>query len=52
METLFSGEKAFAHLQMLAEQIGPRHGGSRNEARAARHIRDHFRSLGPSACFQ
>ena len=46
MKTLFSGEKAFAHLRVLAEEIGPRHGGSRNEARAARHIRDHFRSLG------
>jgi hypothetical protein len=33
-------------LRVLCEEIGPRHGGSRNEAKAARYIRDHFKALG------
>jgi len=46
MEPLFSGEKAYEHLKVLTVDIGPRHGGSRNEGKAARYIRDHFKRLG------
>lgn len=46
MTTRFDGERAYRHLQVLTEEIGPRHGGSRNEAKAAKYIHDHFRSLG------
>ncbi len=46
MKPLFSGKQAFEHLQVLAEEIGPRHGGSKNEARAARYINEHFKELG------
>ena len=46
MTTSFSGKKAYKHLQVLAREIGPRHGGSENEAQAARYISRHFRELG------
>ncbi|MBT3192240.1 MAG: M28 family peptidase [Verrucomicrobia bacterium] len=46
MTTAFSGERAYAHLEALCEKIGPRHGGSSGEAKAARYIRDHFKELG------
>lgn len=42
----FSGEAAYAHLRVLAGEIGPRHGGSSGELQAAHFIRDHFRGLG------
>ena len=38
----FSGENAYEHLRVLTEEIGPRHGGSKNEARAAHYIRHSF----------
>ena len=46
MTSSFSGENAYEHLRVLTTEIGPRHGGSKNEAQAARYIRDHFKSLG------
>jgi aminopeptidase YwaD len=46
MTVQFSGERAYEHLRVLTEEIGPRHGGSANEAKAARYIRDHFKQLG------
>jgi aminopeptidase YwaD len=46
MKTLFKGEEAYKHLEMLTETIGPRHGGSKNEYKAAQKIRDHFKKLG------
>ena len=48
----FSGEKAFEHLRVLAEEIGPRHGGSKNEKRAPHYIHDHFEGLGLAARLQ
>ncbi len=49
---MFSGKNAYKHLQVLAGDIGPRHGGSRDEARAARYIRDYWKSIGLSAKLQ
>jgi hypothetical protein len=46
MGGLFSGDRAYEHLRVLCEEIGPRHGGSRSEAKAARYIRDVFKGLG------
>lgn len=46
MSGQFSGERAYGHLKVLCEEIGPRHGGSRNEVKAARYICDHFKQLG------
>ena len=46
MDTVFSGKRAYEHLKVLAADIGPRHGGSSSEARAARYIRDYFKSIG------
>ena len=46
---LFSGKNAYEHLRVLCEEIGPRHGGSKEEKRAACYIRDYFRSLGLEA---
>ena len=46
MTVQFSGECAYEHLRVLCEDVGPRHGGSRSEAKAARYIRDHFKGLG------
>ena len=31
MNSIFSGENAYNHLKMLTVDIGPRHGGSKNE---------------------
>ncbi len=45
-DTRFDGQKAFQHLKVLTDEIGPRHGSSRNEARAAKYIAGYFRSLG------
>jgi len=49
MTVQFSGKRAYEHLRVLTEEIGPRHGGSRGEARAARYIRDYFKQLGLGA---
>lgn len=46
MRALFSGKNAYEHLRVLTQEIGPRHGGSENDARAAYYIRDYFRGLG------
>ena len=46
MKSFFKGKEAYKHLEMLTETIGPRHGGSKNEMKAARMIRDHFKKLG------
>ncbi len=46
MSTLFSGQNAYRHLEVLTEEIGPRHGGSENERAAAQFILEHFRDLG------
>ena len=50
--TLFSGDKAFEHLRVLAQEIGPRHGGSNNEERAARYIHDYFEDQGLKTSMQ
>ena len=52
MDLLFSGDRAYEHLRVLADEIGPRHGGSKNEQRAAKYILDHFKGLGLSARLQ
>ncbi len=49
MKTKFSGKRAYGHLDVLCEEIGPRHGGSTKEAQAARYICDYFKSLGLKA---
>ena len=49
MKTRFSGDFAFKHLEVLAGDIGPRHGGSRNEARAAEYICDYLGGIGLDA---
>ncbi len=49
MNLLFDGKKAFSHLKALSRDIGPRHGGSENERRAARYIRDEFARIGLKA---
>ncbi len=46
MKTIFSGKNAYEHLRVIADDIGPRHGGSANESKAARYIRDYFKSIG------
>lgn len=46
MKSRFDGTKAYRHLKVLTEDIGPRHGSSRNEALAAKYIHAHFQELG------
>ena len=46
MNLLFDGRKAYAHLRKLSRDIGPRHGGSEGEHKAARYILDVFKGLG------
>lgn len=46
MKSEFNGKNAYQHLKALAEDIGPRHGGSTNEAKAARYINSYFKKLG------
>ena len=46
MNSIFSGENAYNHLKMLTVDIGPRHGGSKNEKKAAKYIEDYFKGLG------
>ena len=45
----FSGAQAYQYLKALTVDIGPRHGGSEGERKAARYIRDVFKSLGLKA---
>jgi hypothetical protein len=49
MTTTFSGKNAYQHLKIIADEIGPRHGGSDNEAKAAGYIRDYFKKIGLKA---
>ena len=46
INSIFSGENAYRHLEVLTEHIGPRHGGSAKELEAAHYIRDYFKELG------
>jgi aminopeptidase YwaD len=46
MSTLFSGEKAFKHLEKLAVEIGPRQGGYEEDWLAADYIESEFKKLG------
>lgn len=46
MTSRFDGNKAFDHLKVLTEEIGPRHGTSENEAIAATYIHTYFQELG------
>jgi hypothetical protein len=46
VNTSFDGKRAYQHLEVLTEEIGPRHGGSRNEDRAAMYIHGYFKKLG------
>jgi len=43
---MFSGKKAFKHLKVLAEDIGPRDSGSEMERKAAEYITSEFEALG------
>jgi len=45
----FSGAQAYRYLKALTVEIGPRHGGSKGEQKAARYIRDVFKSHGLKA---
>lgn len=49
---MFTGEKAFKHLKVLAEDIGPRDSGSEMERKAANYIASEFRALGLETKFQ
>jgi len=49
---MFSGEKAFKHLKVLAEDIGPRDSGSEMERKAAEYISSEFKILGLETKFQ
>lgn len=51
-DTLFSGERAFKHLEKLAVEIGPRPSGSREERRAAEYIASEFEDLGLKTSLQ
>jgi len=42
----FDGNKAFAHLRALAQEIGPRPAGSEGERQAGRYLADRFREIG------
>jgi hypothetical protein len=42
----FTADNAFAHLQYLAQQIGPRIAGTETEAQAAHYIEEQFRKSG------
>ncbi|MDT8390307.1 MAG: M28 family metallopeptidase [Lentisphaeria bacterium] len=46
MNVIFDGKRAYRHLEVLAKDIGPRHGGSANEAKAAAYIHGFFAELG------
>jgi aminopeptidase YwaD len=46
MSALFSGEKAFKHLEKLAVEIGPRQGGYEEDRLAAEYIESEFKRLG------
>lgn len=46
MTTQFDGKKAYRHLKVLAKDIGPRHGSSKNEQLAAKYIHGYFKDLG------
>jgi len=46
MSTLFSGEKAFKHIEKLAVEIGPRQGGYKEDQLAAEYIESEFKKLG------
>jgi len=46
MPTLFSGEKAFKHIEKLAVEIGPRQGGYDEDRLAADYIESEFKKLG------
>jgi len=46
MSTLFSGEKAFKHIEKLAVEIGPRQGGYDEDRLAADYIESEFKKLG------
>lgn len=46
MKATFNGDRAYQHLKVLTKDIGPRHGSSKNEAKAARYIHKFFKDLG------
>ena len=48
----FNGSNAYEYLRVLADEIGPRHGASKNEAAAARYIRDTLSGFGLRARLQ
>ncbi|MBT3272546.1 MAG: Zn-dependent exopeptidase M28 [Spirochaetales bacterium] len=52
MNQNFSGKNAYEHLRVLAEEIGPRHGGSKNEDKASQYIYDYFKKIGLKTRFQ
>jgi putative aminopeptidase FrvX len=47
-DSLFDGTEAFRHLQVLAQEIGPRASGSENERKAAEYIAGQLREFGLS----
>ncbi len=46
MSIKFDGDRAYRHLEVLVDEIGPRHGSSEAEAAAAACINDYFKGLG------
>jgi aminopeptidase YwaD len=49
---MFNGKKAYKHLKVLAEEIGPRDSGSEMERKAAEYIASEFIALGLETSFQ
>ena len=41
----FNGSKAYEYMSNLCLNVGPRHGGSKSEIKAARYIKDLFDSF-------
>ena len=52
MKTEFDGQRAYHHLEVLGNDIGPRHGSSKSEATAARYIHGYFKGLGLKARYE
>jgi hypothetical protein len=51
-ETIPLGERAFEHIEVLAEQIGPRPAGSASERQAFEYIEEQLKNWGYTICSQ
>jgi hypothetical protein len=45
-DLMFNGSKAYEYMSHLCLNVGPRHGGSKSEIKAAGYIKDVFDSFG------